>query len=156
MPPHLFDRALRFLASKERSRAQIKAHLQPYGTPEEVLQTLDRLVELGLQSDERHAQSHVCGHKDRHGRRRLEYDLSQAGLDPDLIQHILDTCLDEEETVRAQSVLARKFGMQRPEGPAWARQARFLQGRGFDSDVVLTVLREALKAGPKAEMEPDA
>jgi regulatory protein len=50
--------------------------------------------------------------------------------------------LKSGEFEAAREVWRRKFGGRLPRGPAdRARQVRFLQGRGFDLEVVLKVIK---------------
>ena len=58
----------------------------------------------------------------------IEAELASAGLAPEL--------------ERAREVWTRKFGTPPADAREWARQARFLQGRGFPTDVIRRLLRE--------------
>lgn len=128
----------------------------PHATEEAVEAVLERLVELGMQSDRRYAEAHVHAHHGRHGRLRLAYDLKQAGLDSALIDEVLAQTLPDDERARAVAVWKRRFGAQRPEGKAWAKQARFLLSRGFDAPTVSAALAQVLADTETEAPEPMA
>jgi lipopolysaccharide export system ATP-binding protein len=50
--------------------------------------------------------------------------------------------LQQNEVVRARDVWARKFDSVPDDAKSWARQASFLQSRGFSADSIHKVLRE--------------
>jgi regulatory protein len=53
----LRQKALRLLAMRDHSRTELERKLAALGTPEEIRATLDRMAELGLQSDRRFAEA---------------------------------------------------------------------------------------------------
>lgn len=135
-------RALRLIAQREHTRAELAQKLTPHGEPEAVEATLARMDELGFLSDARFAEGYVRSRAQRLGRRRLEHELAQRGVAPDEAAAALDAELDGDELSRARAVWARKFGVAPTEPKEWARQARFLSARGFASDVIRRVLKE--------------
>jgi len=135
-------RALRHLAQREHSRAELAKKLAPYGEDGAVATVLDRMQELGLLSDRRFAESYVRSRAERLGRRRLEYELAQRGIDPERIEDALAAELGEGEVERARQLWQKKFGLTAEDRKEWARQARFLTARGFSADVVRKVLKE--------------
>lgn len=151
--PSLKGRALRHLARREHSRAELERKLAPHaedgpaGTAaEQVRAALDDLAAHGLLSDERAAESALTRAASRFGQRRLRQTLQGKGLAPDLVAATLERAKGGE-LERATAVWRRRFGTP-PATPAErARQARFLAGRGFDGDVIRRVLRQAGAAG---------
>lgn len=137
----LRERALRYLAQREHSRAELERKLAPHGTAEDIASVLNRLTELELLSDARFAQAWVRGKGARFGTARLRHDLASRGVDAALIAAALAGDGDDEEQ-RARSVWAGKFGRAPGDAREWARQARFLQGRGFGSALIRKVLKE--------------
>lgn len=134
----LSQRALRLLARREHTRAELEQKLAPHGTPHEIEALLDSLAQSGLQSDARYAENFVATQAARLGAAQLRFRLRQKGIAEDLIAAAL-TRLDDE-VVRARQVWAKKFGTAPCDAREWARQARFLQGRGFSSSVIRQVL----------------
>lgn len=146
----LRQRAIRLLAGRERSRAELVKKMAEHGTVDEISAVLDDLTELGLLSDERYAASYVRSHSARLGRSRLAQTLRAKGIGSDLAAEQLDTQLateiDNDEYQRANALWTRKFGQVPKDAKEWARQARFLQYRGFSTDVIRQILRDAKEA----------
>ncbi len=97
-----------------------------------VEQTLQRLAERDLLSDERFAQAFLRSRLERgQGPLKIRAQLMQRGVNGELINTILsETEIDWEE--RAAAARSRRFGEEPPEDRAeMARQARFLRARGF-------------------------
>ncbi|TVO54783.1 MULTISPECIES: recombination regulator RecX [Denitromonas] len=142
MSESLKTRALRLLSQREHSRAELTRKLAPHGTPEEIAALLERLEEVDLQSDARFAESYVRSRQARYGSRRIALDLKQRGVSDDLIAAALDEGSEGDDQVRARDVWAKKFGTPPVDAREWARQARFLQGRGFGADVIHRILKD--------------
>lgn len=77
----LRKRALRHLARRDHSRAELTRKLAPHGEPAEIEAVLERMRELGLQSDERYARPCVRGKAARFGTARLRNELVRRGID---------------------------------------------------------------------------
>ena len=108
--------------------------------PETVQGVVAELGERGFVNDERYAQQYVALHADRgHGPLRIGRELSQLGLDSGLIDAALVG--GEDWAQRARELRIRRFGLAVPAGwPAKAKQARFLQYRGFSNDHIRAAL----------------
>ncbi|NMG75295.1 recombination regulator RecX [Aromatoleum diolicum] len=139
----LRERALRHLARRDHSRVELTRKLAPHGTAEEIEEILDRMTELGLLSDNRFAEAWVRGKAGRFGSARLRHDLAQRGVPRDTIDAALDAECTEGEIERARAVWNSKFGGAPADAREWARQARFLQSRGFAGDVIRKLLKES-------------
>lgn len=132
-------RAVGLLARREHTRAELARKLAPHGTPEEIDTVLTELALTGLQSDARFAESYVRGHAARLGAARLRQTLRTKGVAAELIDAQVADLPDESERVRA--VWARKFSAPPADMREWARQARFLQGRGFSVEAIRKLLK---------------
>ena len=148
----LRQRALRLLAGREHTRAELTRKLSGHASEIEIADVLDALQKDGLLSDERFAASYVRTHAARLGRARLAQTLRAKGVAVDLANHELDAQLNadgqSDEAERARALWERKFGAVPTDAREWARQARFLQFRGFSSEVIRQILRAAkLSAG---------
>lgn len=151
--PSLLQRAVAALSRREYSRAELQRkllrRLAPDGAPgsepdavAEVARVLDQLAAKGMLSDARFVQSRLRVRAPRYGVARIKQELQQHGLAPELLREATQT-LAGTEFERAWAVWERKFG-RTPTDPAQrAKQARFLAARGFGSDAVLKVLRQA-------------
>ena len=137
----LKGKALRMLARREHSRAELARKLADDATPEDLQAVLDQLEQSGLLSDARFAESFVSSRAARVGNARLRYDLRAKGIAEELIAAALPDDADSEAG-RAREVWRRKFDARPADRADYARQARFLQQRGFAADVIRKVLKE--------------
>lgn len=137
----LRQRALKLLALRDHSRAELSRKLSSHGSREEIEEVLDRMAELDLQSDRRFAEQFVRSRAARLGLRRLQNELAQRGIDPDLSAEALHQELPGGELERARALWQRRFGTCPADPRERARQARFLEYRGFSADVIGKLLR---------------
>ena len=135
-------RALRYLAQREHSRAELARKLADHGSAPEIDALLDRLSELELLSDARFAAAWVRGKAARFGTARLRHDQAHRGVSDALIEAALQSEAVESELERAHRVWRTKFAQPPANAREWARQARFLQGRGFAAEVIRKLLKE--------------
>ena len=140
-------RALRYLAQREHSRAELEWKLarSVQDSPEasaqdQIASALDDLAAKGLLSDSRAAEAVLNGQGQRYGSRRLKQTLQSKGLDPALVVATLQKARGTE-LERALAVWRRRFGKPPADTAERARQMRFLAGRGFDGDVIRRVLQ---------------
>ena len=140
--PSLRERALRHLARRDHSRAELARKLAAHGAPDEIEAVIARMGELGLQSDSRYAEAFVRGKASRFGASRLRRELAHRGIDRDLIDEAITSECVESETERARAVLRSRFYDPPADAREWARQARFLQTRGFAPDLIRKLLKE--------------
>jgi regulatory protein len=135
-------RALRWLAQREHSRAELRRKLLRVlpddDEPASVEATLDWLVERGYLDEARFAASRVRLREVRFGNRRIESELKAAGV---ALDDTTAAQLRASEQLRAQTVRNKRFGALPADAGERARQARFLAGRGFSADVIRRVLR---------------
>jgi regulatory protein len=136
-------RAIGLLARREHSRAELARKLAANGTQEEIDTVLAQLEIEGLLSDARYAEAYVRSHCERFGAARLRQTLRTKGISSELSDAQVATLPDELE--RARAVWARKFAAAPGSTGEWARQARFLQGRGFAVDVIRRLLKEPVE-----------
>jgi regulatory protein len=138
----LRQRAIRLLARREHTRAELIRKLAPLGTEEDINAVLADLAATGLLSDARAASAYVRGNAARFGAARLRQTLRRKGVDSELIDAQLADADLPDEFARARDVWAKKFSTAPQDAREWARQARFLQGRGFSTDVIRRLLKE--------------
>jgi len=141
--PSLRERALRFLARREHSRAELARKLAPHADESGAIDSvLDDLESRGWLSERRVVEQVVHARRTRFGARRIERELLDKGVSEDGVAAALPQ-LKEGELEAARAVWLKKFGGRQPGRPAErARQVRFLQGRGFDLDVILKVIEK--------------
>ncbi|MDP2751209.1 MAG: recombination regulator RecX [Rhodocyclaceae bacterium] len=136
----LRKRAINLLARREHSRAELATKLASVGTPEEIDATLVDLERTGLLSDARFTECYLRSHARRQGVVRLRHALRMRGV----ADHLIDAQLIElpNEMDRAKTVWEKKFATPPSDARERAKQARFLQGRGFSMDVILRLLND--------------
>lgn len=135
-------RAVRWLATREYTRAELARKLGPLAaTPEDIEMALDGLEREGWQSDSRFVQSFQRIKSIKQGNALIAQALRQKGVDSELIAQTLDQ-LKHTELDRAREVWNKKFGRVgvSRDPKEKARQARFLASRGFGADVIRRVV----------------
>jgi regulatory protein len=135
-------RALKLLARREHSRAELARKLSVHAeNPADVERVLDDFERRGWLSERRVVEQLVHARRSRYGARRIERDLREKGVSGEAVAAALAD-LKGGELEAARGVWRRKFGGRQPRGPAnRARQVRFLQGRGFDLEMILKVIK---------------
>lgn len=134
-------RAMRYLARREHSRAELHAKLQPYVQEGEDLEAvLGELESKNWLSDVRAATMLVDSKRGRFGSQRIAHELRQKGIAENLITEAMPQ-LKETEQEAAKEVWLRRFGVAPLDAKEKARQVRFLQSRGFSMDSIFAVLR---------------
>ena len=134
--------ALRLLARREHSRAELRAKLQLRvkrrgGGEADIELILDRLCAEGMLDDLRFIQSYIrLALAKGWGERKIVYHLQRKGVRAADIQNALAR-YDEMAWIKlAHQVLERKYSGVATEPAAKASQIRFLVGRGFSYDQI--------------------
>ena len=130
---------MRLLSRREHSRAELAAKLQATaGEGEDIDGLLDSLESSGLLSDARYAEGRARVRGGGLGDQRLAHELRQRGVAAELIETTLSALPDEAD--RARAAWQRRFGTRPLDRADWAKQARFLQSRGFAVGTIRRVL----------------
>ena len=140
--------ALTLLARRDWLTGELSAKLQAAGAePQAIAGVLAELVGERLLDDARYAERYVASRAERgQGPLRIAADLASLGAPRELIEAVVASGPDWRAV--ADTARRRKFGAEPPD--SWAekaRQARFLQYRGFSSDHI--------RAATGADLEPD-
>ena len=145
----LKGRALRYLAQREHSRAELARKLAPFAddrpdapAAQQIATLLDELAASSWQSESRVADSVLRTKGARYGTFRLKQTLQAKGLDPALVAATLQQARSTEHE-RALAVWRSRFGAPPADAHERARQQRFLAGRGFASEVIHRVVQGA-------------
>lgn len=134
--------AIRLLAAREHSRAELRRKLHARcETPELLEQVLDDLEQRGYLSDARYVEQYVLSRKRKgFGPVRIRQELQERGVSADLIEPATDPGESEWRALIRQCC-QRKFGDSRPaDYRERARRARFLEYRGFPSEMIRGLL----------------
>jgi regulatory protein len=134
--------ALELLARREHSRQELTRKLATRGFPGDVIgPALDELERSGALANARFTDSFVRSRIAKgQGPQRIRSELAQRGIpDTEADDYLRTADVDWLATIRA--VRAKRFGAELPrEYAERARQARFLQYRGFDTAQIRAAL----------------
>ena len=131
-------KAMDYLARREHGRAELLAKLEKAGfEPDVASDAVAQLVEDGLQSDTRFVEAFVRSRIGQgKGPARIRAELREHGIGDGLVGEGLANA-EQDWFSLAREVRLRKFGAGRPRDfKEKARQMRFLQSRGFDTDQI--------------------
>ena len=141
----LKGRALRYLAGREHSRAELERKLKAHEeTPGQLAQVLDELQAKDFISEARVVESVIHRRASRFGAARIKYELLNKGLGAEAVAEAVNR-LKGSELERAQVIWRKKFDGPAPDAAARAKQMRFLAARGFGGDVICKVTAAARK-----------
>ncbi|SCY59163.1 regulatory protein [Nitrosospira sp. Nl5] len=139
--PSLKTRALGYLGRREHSRLELERKLAPHAeTSEDLSSVLDMLEQRGFLSATRMVEQVIHMRKNRFGSQRIVHELREKGIAENLIIAALPN-IKETEQDGAREVWRKKFGAAPADAKEFARQMRFLLGRGFTAEVIRHVLR---------------
>ena len=142
-PISLKGRALRYLAGREHSRAELVRKLARHAEePGQIERVLDDLQAKDFISEARMVASVINRRAASLGGARLRQELQAKGIDPERVRAAVAE-LKDTELERAQAVWRKRFGEAATDTKQWARQVRFLMARGFAADVVRRVVPSA-------------
>jgi len=142
--------ALALLAGRDFGRTELVRRLARRGYPESVVDgVVEGLVAERLLSETRFVEQFIRQHAGRgHGPARIRAELRQRGVPEAEVDAGLEASGEDWGAV-ARDVRRRRFGLSPPGDYAErARQARFLQYRGFSADHIRAAL------GPGDDLEP--
>lgn len=138
--PSLRERALGYLARREYSRAELCRKLQPHANEAELHAMLEEFHQRGWLSDVRYADQMAHARRGKCGSLKLAHELRTHGVDESLVHQTIAE-FGKEDTDTARALWRKKFGQLPHDRTEWARQARYLQGRGFATSIIVTVLK---------------
>ena len=130
------------LARREHSRRELRAKLITRNFLfSDVDAALDQLEKEGLLSDARFAEAYIASRvRKGHGPTRIRLELEERGIADAIISEHLEM-IEVDWSNLAVTVRDKKFGEQTVSNfREWARQAKFLQYRGFTNGQIRDVL----------------
>ncbi|MBC8506019.1 MAG: RecX family transcriptional regulator [Anaerolineales bacterium] len=139
-----YQRALNFLSYRVRTETEIRRNLNKHDTPESVIEeVLERLRRNNLVDDLHFASTWVENRSEfrPRGRRALQSELRQKGVEQEVIEEALENLDEEELAYRAAKKNARKY--LRFEWPEFRKKLlAFLARRGFNYGVAAPVVEQ--------------
>ena len=142
MDAELRTRALRLLARREHSRAELRRKLSSHVEESVDLEALlDDFTSRGWLSEKRFVEQTVRAKARKFGPLKIAHHLREKGIDEAGVAAGLAQAGSGEGEALAAAWRSR-FGRPPIDAAQKARQVRFLQGRGFRLETILAFLRE--------------
>jgi regulatory protein len=151
--------ATHLLAARDHATAELSRKLKERGfTPAAIESALAELQSSNSLNDERYGQNVVRNRSRRgQGPARIRQELRKAGVSAELAEAAVKTGDESPDFAKvARETRVRKFGAEVPKD--WkerARQARFLQYRGFSNDHIRAAMEGDVEdANPNPDGNP--
>lgn len=139
----LRQRALDYLAKREYSYAELGKKLKTYAEEsDDINAILDDFKTRGWLSDARFTEQLIHARKAKFGSSRVAHELREKGVADALIVDAVAK-IKAGELDNAREVCRKKYLHSPQTREEWAKQARFLQSRGFGFDTIKQVLSQA-------------
>ena len=136
------QRALDYLAKREYSYVELGQKLKAFADEsDDIPALLEDFKTRGWLSDARFTEQIVHARQAKFGSARVAHELREKGVADDLIAGaVADVKANEFDNAR--EVWRKKYKEAPSSREEWAKQARFLQSRGFGFDVIKKVLSQ--------------
>ena len=136
----LRQRALEYLSKREYSAVELANKLKTYADEaDDIPALIADFKERGWVSDTRFTEQLVRARKVKFGSAKVANELREKGVSDELIAEAISD-IKENELENATEVWRKKFKRPAADRNEWAKQARFLQSRGFSFDTIKKVL----------------
>lgn len=146
----LRQRALEYLGKREYSYKELGLKLQPFldenDDADSINAILDDFKTRGWLSDKRFTEQMVHARRAKFGSSKIVHELREKGVDSALIEGAIEQ-LKDTELSSAVEVWRKKYKQAPADRDEWAKQARFLQSRGFGFDVIKKVMNNPQENG---------
>jgi len=142
----LRQRALDYLARREYSVAELGKKLQSVARQyeldaDEIPEILADFQKRNWLSDSRFTEQILHARKAKFGSARIAHELREKGIADNLIADAMEE-VKEDELANAKAVWRKKYNASLSSREEWAKQARFLQSRGFGFEIIRKVINE--------------
>ena len=131
------------MGKREYSYAELGQKLKTYLEEDEDFEVITAILEdfktRGWLSDARFTEQIVHARSHKFGSAKIANELREKGVSADLIESAIEQ-VKGNELDNAREIWRKKFKKSPDSREEWARQARFLQSRGFGFDVIKKVL----------------
>ena len=155
--PHAMDSAVRLLSLRSRSEGEIRTHLSRAGYPAVCIQrVIERLYAEGLLDDEAFARDWAQSRSHRHGRIRLQRELTSRGVDRETAREAVSRLPDDEQLADAVRLTGRFLGRTRGDfdRKLYQRTLAMLARHGYDADIARRALEIIAKGEDVSEAPP--
>lgn len=138
-----FNRALRYLSLRARSKKELKDYLKKKKYNESVIEeAIKKLVELKFLDDKNYAGSFMRGRQIYKGRSKyfVKYELKKKGISEDIIEEVSQNAQDDLKTAKDFVERKRRVYSKLEEKEFEEKMIRLLQSRGFSWDIIKNAL----------------
>jgi len=115
--------------------------IDPSVVDDKIKLVLDDFKTRGWLSDERFAEQVSHARQRKFGSLRIANELKQKGVADEVIANAIESA-KANDLDNARVIWQKKYGQAPKDRNEWAKQARFLQGRGFGFDIIKRVIAE--------------
>ena len=139
----LRQRALEYLGKREYSYQELgqklKSYLDEADEEDRITAILEDFKTRGWLSDARFTEQVAHARRAKFGSSKIAHELREKGVSEELVADALSK-LKESDLSAATEVWRKKYKATATDKNEWAKQARFLQSRGFGFDIIKKVL----------------
>ena len=118
---------------------KLKTYLEEDEDTEAITAILEDFKTRGWLSDKRFTEQIVHARQAKFGVAKIEHELREKGVSRELIEAAVEQ-VTGNELDNAKEIWRKKFKASPASREEWAKQARFLQSRGFGFDTIKKVL----------------
>ncbi len=137
-----FDKALTHLSATRKTEKEIRTYLEGKGyLPAVIDYALEKLKGYDFVNDGDYAHAYVEFSAKKKGGRLIRMELRKKGVDDASIEGALEDLDEQTETDTAREILQKYMRGKTADKPALQKAFRYLLGKGFDADVIRSVLR---------------
>lgn len=152
--PHAIDRAVKLLAMRDHSEGELRDKLYQAGYPDSVIdRVIEKLVVMDLVDDVSFAEHWAESRAHRHGRRRIEQELTRKGVDREIARRAVGNLTDEDQLQDAIRLVG-KF-LSRTHGDMdrslYQRTLAMLARHGYDADIARKALMSIARGADEEE-----
>ena len=142
-------KASRFCAYQERTQQEVREKLRDLGIyGDQAEEIISQLILDNFINEERFAQAFAGGkfRIKKWGRVKIEYALKQKGLSPYCIKKGMAEIEEDDYEKTLLELIAKKFPLIQENNIALRKQklAQYLIGKGYESDLIWTKIKELL------------
>ena len=130
-----FDKALRYVSYRSRTKSEVRSYLKEKGYLSEVIaEVVSKLTEYRYVDDSRFCAEYVSAYARRLGKRNIEMELKKLGAEPEAIESALESIEAQDEAAYAVAEkyyrTHRKFDIR--------KMKQYLYTKGFSGNDIST------------------
>ena len=115
--------------------------IDPEAIDDKIKVILDDFKARGWLSDVRFAEQVSHARQRKFGSQRIAHELRQKGVADEVVANAIESA-QRNDLDNARVIWQKKYGLAPKDKKEWAKQVRFLQGRGFGFDIIKRVIAE--------------